>query len=146
MLTQKKTVLFLCTKNSARSQIAEALLRHLANDAFEAYSAGLNPTDVHPMAIQVLREVGIQTDGLYSKPVSTFLGKIRVNFAIVLCEDFEKLCPRIYPFAIDVLSWPLDDPIVAKKTDLELLQAFRKVRDELESRLIRWLANEKKQT
>lgn len=102
----KPRVLFLCTGNSCRSQMAEALLRHEAGDLFEACSAGLEPKSVHPMTLQVLKEAGISADGLYAKGTSEFLGKRSIRHAIIVCDKAQQSCPRIYPFANNTLYWP----------------------------------------
>ena len=90
----KPIVLFLCTRNSARSQMAEAWLRELANERYVAVSAGLEPSQIHPMTIQVMEEVGIRLDGHRSKPISEFLGRVPVRHIFVVCESAKKNCPR----------------------------------------------------
>ena len=109
-MTRKPAVLFLCTHNAARSQMAEALLRRDAGSQFAAFSAGLQPTEVHPMTRQVLIEVGIDASGLRAKGVQEFMGKMAVRYAIVVCEETEAACPRVFPFALETLRWPFEDP------------------------------------
>jgi arsenate reductase len=142
MSNQRPRVLFLCTANSARSQMAEALLRHHAPHRFDASSAGLHPADIHPMTLRVLSEVGVDTRGLSSKGVDQFLGKRTVNYAIVVCEKAQQSCPRIFPFTINNLYWPFDDPAAFEGSDREKLQKFRDVRDQINDRIRHWLGEQ----
>src|SRR5687768_3643344 len=96
----RQAVLFLCTGNSARSQMAEAFLRHLASDRFDAHSAGLKPNPIHPLTHRVMAEIGIDTSGQVAKPTDRFLGKMPIHDAIIVCEKAHEHCPRIYPFAL----------------------------------------------
>jgi len=97
-MTQKKTkVLFLCAHNACRSQIAEAMLRQYGGDDYEVYSAGLRPTEIHPLTIQVLREEAPDTTRLFTKEVKRFLGKLPLQYAIIVCEPTQEDCPRLYP-------------------------------------------------
>jgi arsenate reductase len=138
-MRRKQGVLFLCTHNAARSQMAEALLRHLAGDRFEVYSAGLEPTAVHPLTREVLTEAGIDGSGLQAKRVNEFLGKASVQYAIVVCTEAEWKCPRFFPFAARNLRWPFEDPVQVSGADAERLATFRRVRDAIEARLRTWL-------
>jgi arsenate reductase len=133
----KPRVLFLCTHNSARSQMAEALLRHRAGDGFEAVSAGLRPTKVHPLARTVLAEIGVDDSGLHAKPVREFLGGPSIQYAILVCQPSEPDRPRLFPFATRTLHWPFDDPTTAE--DDFALASFRRVRDEIDARIQIWL-------
>lgn len=119
--------------------MAEALLRHLAGDRFEVYSAGLEPTAVHPLTRQVLTEAGIDGSGLQAKRVNEFLGKASIQYAIVVCTEAEWQCPRLFPFAVGNMRWPFEDPVQVSGTDAERLAAFRDVRDAIEARLRSWL-------
>ena len=139
MVPENPCVLFLCTHNSARSQMAEALLRRRAGDRYRACSAGTEPTDVHPMTRRVLEEVGIDTSTLRSKPLSEFLGKVAPRYAIVVCAQAAESCPRLYPFAMTVLRWPLDDPSRVQGSEELQLAAFRRTRDEIDAKLRDWL-------
>jgi len=134
---KKPLVLFLCTGNSARSQMAEAILRDRAGDRFEAASAGLEPKGVHPLTLQALAEAGIDSRGLRSKNSSEFLGKVHVRYAIIVCERANQSCPRVYPFAVQTLYWPFDDPAATEGP--EALSTFRRVRDEIAARIDDWL-------
>jgi arsenate reductase len=99
-MSAKPLVLFVCTHNAARSQIAEALLRKHAGHRFEVASAGLEPTEVHPLTRHVLTEVGIDPCGLSVKGTKEFLGKVAVRYAIIVCTEAEKHCPRVFPFTL----------------------------------------------
>jgi arsenate reductase len=134
-MTSKRSVLFLCTHNAARSQMAEALLRHMAGDRFTVASAGLEPTAVHSLTRRVLVEAGIDVSSLRAKGVNEFLGKASVHYAIVVCGEDEWQCPRLFPFALGNLRWPFDDPVRVVGSDAERLAAFRRVRDAIEARL-----------
>ncbi len=138
---RKQIVLFLCTHNAARSQMAEALLRHRAGDRFDAYSAGLEPTAVHPFAEQVMNEIGLSLDGHLSKNVSEYLGKLPVDYAVTLCHDVEARCPRLWPFVLrGVLPWPFEDPSAATGSVEGRLEVFRRVRDAIDARIKQWVA------
>jgi arsenate reductase (thioredoxin) len=138
--SRKPLVLFLCTGNSCRSQMAEAILRTRAGDRFEVASAGLDPKGVHPLTVQVLSEAGFDTRGLHSKSASEFLAKASVRFAIVVCEQANQQCPRIYPFATRTLYWPFDDPAAFVGPATETIEKFREVRDQIAAHIDQWLA------
>lgn len=133
-------VLFLCSGNSARSQMAEAFLRKHAGDRFEVHSAGLDPVGIHPLTIQVMAEVGINMEGHRSKSVGEYLGKIAAHFVIFVCQQAEKSCPRIWPFALQSICWPFDDPAAYEGDEETRLQKFRDVRDQIEHQIKDWLA------
>lgn len=141
-MIDKPRVLFLCTGNSARSQMAECLLRKRGGDKFEACSAGLEPGVVNPLTIRVLEEVGVDTSQLYSKALKTFMGKVAVRYGIVVCEKAQQICPRFYPFAMNNLYWPFEDPAAFEGTEEERLEKFRDVRDEIDERIMQWLRDE----
>lgn len=132
-------VLFLCTGNSARSQIAEALLRHHGGDRFDAYSAGLEPAGVRPETLQVLEEAGIETDGLRSKSVSEFLGSTHFQWLITVCSHAEENCPRIWPGVSHRVHWEIADPAAIEGEGR--LDAFRAARDDLAERIAEWLSH-----
>ncbi len=138
-MANSETVLFLCTGNSARSQMAEALLRRHAGNRFEAFSAGLEPRKVHRLTHQVLSEIGIDTGTLRSKGVEEFLGKMQIHHAIVVCENAQRSCPRFYPFALEFLYWPFDDPAAFEGPEEKKVEKFREVRDQIELRILAWL-------
>jgi len=135
----KPCVLFLCTHNSARSQLAEALLRHRAGDRYRACSAGVQPGRVHPLTIRVLEEVGIDATNLKSKGLDAVLGKANVQTAIVVCAQAAESCPRLYPFAREILQWPFDDPSRVQGAEELRLAAFRRTREEIDAKIRDWL-------
>ena len=143
---QKENVLFLCTGNSCRSQMGEALLRERAGDRFDAFSAGMQPKGIHPLTIQVLKEIGIDTSKLRSKDVSEYLGRLTVHHLIVVCENAEGSCPRTFPVMGDRQFWPFEDPPAFQGTDEEKLAKFRQVRDQIDQRIQMWLASLEKTT
>lgn len=133
-------VLFLCTHNAARSQMAEALLRRRAGGRFDAYSGGLEPTAVHPLAERAMNEIGVGLEGHRSKNVAEYLGKLPVDYAVTLCKDAEDRCPRLWPFVLrEVLSWPFDDPSATAGSEEVRMEAFRRVRDGIDERIREWL-------
>ncbi len=129
----KLRVLILCTGNSARSQMAEGLLRHLGGTRYEVFSAGTKPAGVNPLAIEAMREVGIDISTQRSKSVAEFAGQ---EFAAVItvCDNAAEECP-IFPGAPQRAHWSLPDPAAVSGTEQEKLGAFRKVREELERRI-----------
>ncbi len=138
-MSPKPLVLFVCVHNAARSQMAEALLRKHADDRFAAASAGLEPTEVHPLTRTVLAEVGIDAGELRAKGLGEFLARVAVRHAIIVCARAEAACPKIYPFAGETLSWAFDDPAAREGSpDLQLAK-FRRVRDEIDARIRQWL-------
>ena len=96
-MDNRKNILILCTRNSARSQMAEGILRKYVGDRFHVYSAGLDPDRIHPMVEPVMREIGIDISGQRSKSVQEYLGKITAHYLIVVCENAERNCPKIIP-------------------------------------------------
>jgi arsenate reductase len=138
-MIRKPCVLFLCTHNSARSQMAEGWLRHLAGDTFEVLSAGTEPGRLHPLAVEAMRECGIDISGHTSKGLEGILGHVPVRHAIIVCAQASNECPRIYPTLGEVLHWPFDDPSAATGSEADQLAVFRRVRDEIGERLRAWL-------
>jgi arsenate reductase (thioredoxin) len=126
-------VLFLCTHNSARSQMAEGLLRAWAGDRFEAFSAGTEATEVRPLAICAMAELGIDISGHRSKALTEFVGQ-PFDLAITTCDDAKEACP-FFPGADRQLHWAFDDPSATTGTDDEQLAVFRRVRDEIGGRI-----------
>jgi arsenate reductase len=135
----KTGVLFLCTGNSCRSQMAEGYLRHLAGDRFEAHSAGTNPSQVNALAIEVMREKGIDISQQRSKNVTGYVGK-HFPYIITVCDNAKEHCP-IFPGPAIRLHWSLPDPADARGTHEEQLAVFRTVRDQVEARIREFLAN-----
>ncbi len=128
-MTGKQRVLILCTGNSARSQMAEALLRHHAGDRFEVESAGTRPSRVRPEAIAVMRELGIDISGQRSKSVDEF-ARQQFDYVLTVCDNARESCP-IYPGHANRLHHSFDDPAAVEGGEQERLAAFRRVRDEI---------------
>ncbi len=137
---RKLTVLFLCTGNTARSQLADALLRHYAADRFDVTSAGLEPGTLNPFTVQVLEERGVSASGLHAKGLIPMLGKRTFNYLITVCARAEQKCP-IFPGVSYRLAWPFEDPAAVEGTDETKLEKFREVRDQIEGRILEWLAD-----
>lgn len=136
------TVLFLCTGNSARSQMAEAWMRKFGGDRFEVLSAGTEPKGINPLTIKVMDELGFSMAEHRSKSLGEFLGKLTVNHVIIVCAEAEQACPRIWPFALQRHFWPFDDPAANNGSDEEKLNAFRTARDAIGLRITKWLTEE----
>ena len=126
-------VIFVCTGNSARSQMAEALLRRDGGDRFEVVSAGVSPRGVHPMTIKALDRVGIDISGARSKPVGEFLGQ-RFDYVITVCDRARATCP-VFPGGSETLHWGIDDPAEATGTEGERQAAFDRALRELSGRI-----------
>ncbi len=122
-------VLFLCTGNSARSQMAEGYLRHVASDRFVAMSASIEPKGLNPLAIEAMAEIGIDISHQKSKDVVTLLGQ-HIPYVITVCDNARERCP-IFPRTYKFLHWSFDDPAAATGTREEKLAVFRRVRDEI---------------
>lgn len=138
-MKNKKRVLFFCKHNSCRSQMAEGFLRHLAGDRCEIYSAGLTPRPIHPHVYTAMKEVGIDISQQTSKSIDLYLGRQPLDEIIIVCQEGEAECPRLYPFALKVERWPFPDP-ASEQGDLETtLELFRKTRDLIEEKIKLWL-------
>src|SRR5215210_3115672 len=124
---EKTKVLFLCTHNSARSQMAEGLLRHLAGERFEVMSAGTEATHVRPLAVRVMDELGVDISGQESKTLDRYLGN-RFDYVVTVCDEANEACP-FFPGAGQRLHWSLPDPAAAQGTEDERLEVFRLVRN-----------------
>ncbi|MGB8368272.1 MAG: arsenate reductase ArsC [Limisphaerales bacterium] len=135
----KQSVLFLCAHNAARSQMAEALLRKHAGERLDVVSAGLEPTTVHPLTVRAMNEVGLDISRQRAKGLDGILGKTTFQLAIIVCERTQKNCPHIYPFALQRLYWPFEDPADGNGTEAEQVQKFRDARDQIEARILEWL-------
>jgi arsenate reductase len=139
-MTENKTrVLFLCTHNSARSQMAEGLLRHLAGDRFEAMSAGTEATHVRPLAVRAMEEIGVDISGQESKTLERYLQR-PFDHVITVCDDANEACP-FFPGATDRLHWSFEDPSKAECSEEERLAVFRSVRDRIKDRVQAELVN-----
>jgi arsenate reductase len=134
-----RKVLFVCTNNSARSQMAEALLRQMAGAEYQAYSAGMEPKGVHPMTLTVLNEIGVDGSQQNSKSIKEYMGRIYFDDAIIVCRRAEDDCPTLYADAKRIHRWIFEDPVRVDGTDAEKLAAFRDVRDKISARIKLWL-------
>ena len=132
-MSEKKRVLILCTGNSARSQIAEGLLRHFHGDSFEVFSAGVEPSFVRPEAIQIMSEIGIDISSYRSKSIDEFLTQ-EFDYVITVCDNANEHCP-IFPGAPMRIHWSVADPASVVGDEQIRLGAFRKARNELQRRL-----------
>ena len=130
-MSENKRVLVLCTGNSARSQMAEGLLRHLG-DGFEVFSAGVEASFVRPQAIEAMKEIGIDISQHRSKSVSEFL-EVEFDYVITVCDNANQRCP-VFPGNVRRIHWSIDDPVVPGTRETQL-EAFRRARDELRQRL-----------
>ena len=133
----KRRVLFLCTGNSCRSQMAEGLLRHLAGDRFESLSAGAKPAGyVHPLSVRVMYEAGIDISSQTSKSINDFLPPqgMPPDLIISVCGNAERECP-LFPGRVERWHWPFDDPAHSTGTEDEKLAEFRRVRDEIKAKI-----------
>ncbi|CAA9463677.1 MAG: Arsenate reductase thioredoxin-coupled [uncultured Rubrobacteraceae bacterium] len=129
----RQRVLFLCTHNSARSQMAEGLLRNLAADRFEAFSAGTEATRVRPEAVSVMAEIGVDISSQESETLERYLGE-PLDLVITVCDDANESCP-VFPGASSRLHWSFPDPSKATGGYEEILHTFRNVRDEIRGRI-----------
>ena len=134
----KARVLFLCTGNSARSIMTEALLRRYADDHFEAFSAGLEPKGINPYTVRVMNEIGLDVSNQRSKSLMEYLGRVHMGFVITVCDRAEANCP-IFPFGTLRLHWSFEDPAALEGSEPEKLAKFREVRDQIDQRLRSWL-------
>jgi arsenate reductase len=132
-MNDRRRVLFLCTHNSARSQMAEGLLRTHGGDDYEVFSAGTVATQVRPEAITVMAEIGIDISGQHSKELGEYLGQL-FDEVITVCDEANDACP-VFPGACNRRHWSVKDPSGAQGTLDERLAAFRAARNELESRI-----------
>jgi arsenate reductase (thioredoxin) len=133
MMTEKARVLFLCTHNSARSQMAEGLLRHLAGDRCEAMSAGTEATHVRPLAVRAMEEIGVDISGQESKTLERYLHE-PFDHVITVCDGANEACP-FFPGAANRLHWSFEDPSKAEGSEEDRLSVFRSVRDRIRERI-----------
>ena len=125
----KKKVLFICTHNSARSQMAEGYMKATYGDRYEVFSGGTEVTRVHPMAIEVMKEIGIDISGHRSKLIDEFFGK-GIGTVVTVCDSAQKACP-FFPGAEEVIHQGFPDPSALNGSDEEIVAGFRRVRDEI---------------
>jgi arsenate reductase len=131
-------VLFLCTGNSARSQMAEAFLRRYAGDRFEVHSAGLEPRPINPYTVEVMEEIGLDLGDQRSKSLLDYFMKTHIGYLVTVCSNAEEECP-IMPGLGTRLYWPFEDPAAFQGTEEEKLGKFREVRDQIDQRIQTWL-------
>ena len=138
---EKIKVLFICIHNSARSQMAEAFLNHLAGNRFEATSAGLEKGTLNPLAVRVMSEVGIDISKNQTKDVFEFYKNGRLfNYVVTVCDAANsERCP-IFPSVIKTLHWSFEDPAAYVGSEEDKLQKFRNVRDQIDQQIKNWLA------
>jgi len=136
----RRLVLFICTHNSARSQMAEGWLRHLAGDRFEVHSAGTQPAPVRPLAIQVMAEAGVDISAQTSKSLDRYLNQ-PWDYVITVCDDANEVCP-VFPGGRYRLHWSFPDPSKASGSPEEQLAVFRQVRDAIRARIEEFVRQE----
>ena len=136
---EKTRVLFLCTGNSCRSQMAEASLRAYGGDAYDVYSAGLIPKTIDPLVYRVMAEEGIDLSGQRSKGMDEYQGKVDFDYVITVCADDDQNCPVFYSKTAQQLHWPFDDPTKFMGSEAERLEKFRDTRDAIASRIKQWV-------
>jgi len=129
----KKRVLILCTGNSARSQMAEGILRSIAGDRFDVASAGVAPSRVRPEAVEAMRDIGVDISTHRSKSVDEFLEE-PFDYVIAVCDNANESCP-IFPGNVERIHWSFDDPAAYEGTDAEKLSEFIRVRDQIRERI-----------
>jgi arsenate reductase (thioredoxin) len=135
----KIRVLFLCTSNSARSQMAEAFLRTSAGDRYEAFSAGLDPKEIHPLTRKVMDEIGIDIRNQHSKALKEYMGKISFGYLITVCSDADKRCPTTFPGMGHRLHWNIENPANFIGSEDEKLYKFREIRDLVKNKVNDWV-------
>jgi arsenate reductase len=135
-MNEKGRVLILCTGNSARSQMAEGLLRDMAGDRFDVWSAGVEPSSVRPEAVEAMQEIGIDISSHRSKSVDEFAGQ-QFDYVITVCENAAENCP-IFPSSDERIHWSFPDPAVASGGHEQRLAAFRAVRDDIKNKFLDW--------
>ena len=130
---KKRKIIFICTGNACRSQIAEGLLRNLASDKFSVFSAGSHPSQVHPMSVAVMEEVGIDISHHTSDPISDYVDH-GIDIVITVCDNAKQACP-VFPGNVEHIHWSIEDPFNGWDFDPLDLDNFRKVREEINSRI-----------
>ena len=129
----KQKVLFVCTGNSCRSQMAEGMLMHYGKDKFEVFSAELEPSYVHPLAIKAMTESGIDLTGQHSKTVNELLEE-EFSYVITVCDSAKERCP-VFPGKYKAIHWSIEDPASAEGTETERMKDFRRVRQDILERI-----------
>mgnify|MGYP005667995065 FL=1 len=132
-MTAKKKIIFVCTGNSCRSQIAHGLLNNIASDRFEVFSAGLSPNKVHPMTIEVMKEINIDISHHTSDHLDDYLDK-NIDVVITTCDDANESCP-FFPGNVMKLHWSIDDPFESWIVEESNIQLFRDARNKIEEKM-----------
>ena len=132
-MPKKEKIIFICTGNACRSQIAEGVMRKLAGDKFDVFSAGSHPSLVHPMSIKVMKEIGIDITAHTSDPISKFLSK-NINIVVTVCDNADKVCP-VFPGKVERIHWSITDPFKGWNSHPDDLVNFRKTREDLTARI-----------
>jgi len=138
-MAQKKRVLFLCTGNSCRSQMAEGFLRNMAGDRFEVFSAGVKPTQINSLAIKVMAEIGVDISKHKSKSAMEFIGQ-QFDYVITVCDNANQTCP-IFPGKYEKVHWDLKDPAEVQGSEAERMVVFREIRNEIRQKIEEWIKN-----
>ncbi len=141
-MTRKTRVIFLCTGNSARSQMAEAFLREYGGDQFEAHSAGLEPKGIHPLTVKVMEEAGLSLENQSSKGVGEYLGKVHFPYVFTVCGHAEENCPSVFLNQGKHAHWEFEDPAAFNGSEEEKLDKFREIRDQIKEKILHWLEAE----
>ena len=136
-MTLKKKVLFICTGNACRSQISHGLLNDLASSQFEVFSAGSHPSQVHPISVAVMEEIGIDISKHTSDYIDEYLNK-GINIVITVCDNAKNVCP-IFPENVKLIHWSIDDPFRNWNFDINQLTNFRETRAEIKSRILKFI-------
>ena len=136
-MSKKKNIIFICTGNACRSQIAHGLLQNLAKDRFNVFSAGTHPSRVHLMSIKVMKEIGINISHHTSDHIDEYLDK-RIDIVITVCDNANKLCP-IFPGNVERLHWSIDDPFRGWDYNENQMESFRKTREEIKERILEFI-------
>ena len=135
MMNSKKKILFLCTGNSCRSQMAEGIMRKYFGDKFEVFSAGTNPSSLNPYAVRVMNETGIDISSHSSKSIELFLDE-SFDYVITVCDAAKEQCPIFSGNVEEKLHWSFEDPADAKGSEKEVLEKFREVRDLIKEKIL----------
>ena len=136
-MSKKKNIIFICTGNACRSQIAHGLLQNIADDRFNVFSAGSHPSRVHPMSIKVMEEIGIDISHHTSDHVDNYLNK-EIDIVITVCDNANELCP-VFPGNINRLHWSIDDPFRGWDYNENQMELFRKTREEIKERILEFI-------
>ena len=138
-MSKKEKIIFICTGNACRSQIAEGILRSIASDKFDVFSAGSYPSKVHPMSIKVMKNIGIDISSHTSDSISNFLSE-KIDIVITVCDNANAVCP-VFPGKVERIHWSIKDPFKGWGSDPHDLDNFTRIRDDLNERIKNFLKN-----